>query len=45
MFLSRIKAATDDHSPFSDFWFQPVGSRSMSGAVVTADSAMRLSAV
>ena len=45
MFLSRIKAATDDHSPFSDFWFQPVGSRSMSGAVVTADSALRLSAV
>jgi len=48
MFLTRIgtiSAASEDRSPTDDFWFQPVSRRSMSGAIVTADSAMRLSAV
>jgi len=43
MFLSSIKA--EDRSPFGSFWFEPVGMRTASGARVTADSAMTLSAV
>ena len=45
MFVSRIRAAVDDRSPWGDFWFQPVGGRSGTGQVVNADTAMRLSAV
>lgn len=44
MFLSRIKAS-DDRSPFGDFWFSPVSTRSLSGMRVSADNAMCLSAV
>ena len=45
MFLSSIKASAGDRSPWGSFWFQPIGMRSISGMRVTADSAMRLSAV
>lgn len=44
MFISRIRA-DGDRSPWGDFWFQPVTMASMSGARVSADSAMALSAV
>lgn len=43
MFLSSIRA--EDRSPWGDFWFQPVSSRTASGARVNADSALRLAAV
>src|ERR1017187_5568137 len=43
MFLSRMKA--EDRSPFGNFWFEPVGVRTMSGMRVTSDSSMQLSAV
>ena len=46
MFLSRIQAsAGGDRSPYGDFWFEPIGSRSATGMRVTGGSAMRLSAV
>lgn len=46
MFLSRIRAdGFDDRSPFGDFWFQPVTTRTSSGVRVGADGAMQLSAV
>ena len=51
MFLSLftsgagIHAAGEDRSPFGDFWFTPVGSRSASGQRVSADTALRMSAV
>lgn len=50
MFLSIFNrgssaAAGSDRSPWGDFWFQPVGALSGSGARVDADAAMRLSAV
>jgi len=44
MFLTGFKA-TEDRSPLSDFWFQPVGANSLSGMNVTPDSAMRVTAV
>ncbi|MGZ4955299.1 MAG: phage portal protein [Methylobacter sp.] len=37
--------ASEDRSPFGDFWFTPVGSTSLSGQRVTPDSAMRITAV
>lgn len=43
MFASLFKA--EDRSPFGDFWFQPVGARSLAGMQVTPDSAMRVAAV
>lgn len=43
MFASLFKA--EDRSPFGNFWFQPVGGRSLAGMQVTPDSAMRVSAV
>lgn len=43
MFLSRIRA--QDRSPWGSFFFEPVGVRTGSGARVTPDSAMALSAV
>lgn len=46
MFLTKIQAsAADDRSPFGDWWFQPVGNRTLSGVRVNADSAVQLSAV
>lgn len=45
MFLSKIQAASDDRSPWGDFWFQPVGGRSFSGVQVTTETAQQLSAV
>jgi len=46
MFLTGRKASSSgDRSPYGSFWFEPVGMRSSSGIRVTADAAMRLSAV
>ncbi len=46
MFLSKIRAdAVDDRSPWGDFWFEPVTVRSSAGVRVSADAALRLSAV
>jgi HK97 family phage portal protein len=45
MFLSLLKASSDDRSPWSDFWFKEIGLKLPGTARVTADSAMRLSAV
>jgi HK97 family phage portal protein len=45
MFLSRIRASSDDRAPYGDFWYEPVGMRSASGARVTSDSALKLSVV
>lgn len=39
------RADSDDRSPWGSFWFEPVTLRTMSGARVSADSALRLSAV
>lgn len=44
MFISKIRAS-DDRSPWGGFWFEPVTMRTMSGARVSADTAMQLSAV
>lgn len=44
MFLTSVRADTD-RSPWGDFWFTPVGGRSSSGMRVTAEQAMRLTAV
>jgi HK97 family phage portal protein len=44
-FFSRFRASSSDRSPWGDFWFEPVGMRSGSGLRVSADSAMRLTAV
>lgn len=38
-------SASDDRSPWGNFFFQPIGMRSASGLRVTADNAMRLAAV
>jgi HK97 family phage portal protein len=45
MFLSRIRAASDDRSPWSGFWFNPVGARTASGMRVSPDTALQLSTV
>ena len=46
MFTSLFRAQSgEDRSPWGDFWFEPVSVRSASGMRVSADSAMRLSAV
>ncbi len=44
-FLDRFRAASGDRSPWGDFWFEPVSVRTSSGTRVSADTAMRLSAV
>lgn len=44
-FFSRFRAGSMDRSPWGDFWFEPVGMRAGSGLRVSADSAMRLTAV
>ena len=43
MFLTQMKA--EDRSPWGNFWFEPVGVRTMSGLRVSADTSMQLSAV
>jgi len=46
MFVSKIRAdGGSDRSPWGDFWFTPVGSRSLTGQRVSPDGAMRLSSV
>ncbi len=46
MFLTTKKAeGFGDRSPLGSFWFEPVGMGTASGALVTADNAMKLSAV
>ncbi len=45
MFMSIFKAAGEDRSPYGDFWFEPVSGRSNSGMRVSAESALRFSAV
>ncbi len=46
MFVSRIRAADgQDRSPFGEFWFQPLGLNTASGARVTSETALQLSAV
>ena len=42
--LSSFKA-NSDRSPWSGFWFEPVGVQTMAGMRVTADNALQLSAV
>ncbi len=44
-FFNRWRTSTSDRSPWGDFWFEPVSIRSSSGIRVSADSALRLSAV
>jgi len=44
MFLSS-RSAMDDRSPWGNFWFEPVSVRSSAGVRVSAETAMRLSAV
>jgi len=44
MFLTGF-SASEDRSPWSDWWFEPVGVNSLSGVRVTADTAMRVTAV
>jgi HK97 family phage portal protein len=47
MFASLFRAAGDtaDRSPWGDFWFEPVGARSLSGIRVTPDKSLQLTAV
>src|SRR5690348_5165354 len=46
MFLTKMRAsAGDDRSPYGDFWFTPVASRSATGLRVSPDRAMQLPAV
>lgn len=45
MFVTRPRASFDDRSPYGDFWFEPVTGRSITGARVGAEGAMRLAAV
>lgn len=44
MFWPR-RTAGDDRSPYGSFWFEPIGSRSLSGLRVGGDAAMKLGAV
>lgn len=44
MFVTRIRAS-EDRSPWGDFWFEPVTARSLTGQRVGADGAMRQAAV
>lgn len=45
MFISSIRADAGDRSPWSSWWFQPIGLRTSSGVRVTPASAMTLPAV
>ena len=44
-FFGRMFAGDGDRSPYGDFWFEPVTMATISGARVSSDTAMRLSAV
>jgi len=46
-FFRRLgpRSDSDDRSPWGSFWFEPVTVRSMSGARISSESALRLSAV
>ena len=37
--------AVGNRSPLSDYWYQPVGQPSLTGATVSADTALKISAV
>jgi HK97 family phage portal protein len=43
--FTGLFASDGDRSPWGDFWFEPVTTRTISGGRVSADTAMRLSAV
>jgi HK97 family phage portal protein len=45
MFISRIKADSGDRSPYGNFWFEPVSTRTSSGMRVSPDGAMHLPVV
>ena len=47
MFLTNLQAGSEERNPSDDFWFQPGAAlgHTQSGAMVTADTAMRLSTV
>lgn len=45
MFISRIKADVGDRSPWGDFWFEPVSSRTATGMRVSPDRALQLPVV
>jgi len=45
LIASLFRAEVYDTSPFSDFWYQPIGVDSAAGIRVTPDSAMRSEAV
>lgn len=46
MFITSVRSeATADRSPWGQFWFQPIGSRTSSGVRVTSASSMNLPAV
>lgn len=45
MFISKIRASTDDRSAWGDFWFQPVTTRTASGVRVSPDRALMLPVV
>ena len=44
-FRGGPRADSDDRSPWGSFWFEPVTMRTASGARISSESAMRLSAV
>ena len=44
-FRGGPRADSDDRSPWGSFWFEPVTMRTVSGARISSESAMRLSAV
>lgn len=44
MFITRPRASFEDRSPFGDFWFEPISSRSLTGVRVGAEGALRLAA-
>ena len=45
MFLSRLRAGSDDRSPWGNFWFSPVSRAGGAGVRVTPDSALSLPVV
>ena len=45
MFISKIKADSGDRSPYGNFWFEPVTTRSASGMRDTPDRALHLPVV
>ncbi len=45
MFFKLQASADDDRSPWGDFWFTPVGGKTLTGVTVTPDTAVTLAAV